>query len=525
MLLFSCQNNDLEIAQEIPQSSTADDSKITYPLTNTTTRGNNELDNAWEDLLELNLPSGVLVYTPWNPNISSKTIPTDYSNDIKKVDGWRLIAHTMNSAERGLNYLLFYNRFTGILKAFYYLEESYSQSMGLWHIHIDQPQNLLSFTGNYAEPTNSSNKIQDAYCSNITINEDKAYTKGWNCFEFELAYDPDFNNGTLFIEPCGIIKSELNITGNYNSKSTGTIIAMNANKKEGSLKGSGSDAKNHIINESSKVSKSYSDLSSLTKSSPISDFIKKGVNALFKSFTAKTKKDKPQEYKLQYTTNGTVTLNGNITTNIYGGFSPISINISKDKVGSLGVWNLVAQPTIGFNTLGRLVKASPNHLPIFRIYGIGKDEYSIIINPNIKNEIIDYSSTYEVFTTKSNKSASGSSGSLSGGMNYSGTGAVIYEDLCLDRSVEFKVAFPTLSNQSTNIPGMIYLYGSTNEDNMPFGIYNNYIFKVSLLLNINNNDETISTKSFSPKLEWRKDNLDQNSHHAERYDYFILQQL
>ncbi|SHI72233.1 hypothetical protein [Bacteroides stercorirosoris] len=522
LFLWGCQNDNLENIKGTEQVVDTYDSNITYPMA-ATTRSIDNLSTFWETIEQIKLPSGNIVYTPWNPNYSKSTIPTDYSRDIQKADGWNIIAHTINGVESGLNYILFYNKFTGMLKVFYYLEHNYSQTTGLWHVRIDRPQNLLAFTNSFANAIDYSNKIQDVYCSNITINQNKAFTEGWNCFELELAYDPYFTTGIMQIEPCGIIQSDLSISGNYELNSEGNIITMN-NQKTGNLKGSGEDAKKYITSEASKVTNSPIhgiNVSGISASSLVVDMLKKGVAKLFKSFTSRTKEQKPQEYKLQFTTNGTATLNGNITTNLGGGFSPIEINISNDKVGILGVWNLLKQPEIQFNTLGRHIATSETTFPTFRIYGAGKELYYPIRNPDIKaNE----SYTYNIFTgTHDDNQAP--YGSLNGGMNYSGKGTHIYDGLYTAKAVEFKVYFPGVDNHDrSQIPGMIYLYDSTGEYSK-FGIANDYIFRVILTLNIGDIQVT-STKSFIPKLEWRKDNLEFNKGCIDQPDAkFILQQM
>lgn len=522
LFLWSCQNENLEDVKDIRQKATAFDSNVTYPLS-ATTRSSDALSTSWETVNQITLPSGESVYTPWSSNYSKNTIPADYSKDIKKADGWNLIAHTINGVERGLNYLFFYNKFTGMLKVFYYLEHSYSQTTGLWHVRIDRPQNLLAFTNSFANPIDCSNKIQDVYCSNITINQNKAFTEGWNCFELELAYDPQFTTGIMQIEPCGIIQSDLSISGNYKLNSEGSIVTMN-NQKKGNLKGSGEDAKKHIISESSKVTSSTKDginVSGINTSSSVSDMLKKGVAKLFKSFTSRTREQKPQEYKLQFTTNGTATLNGNITTNLGGGFSPIEVNISNDKVGRLGVWNLIKQPEIQFNTLGRHIATSETTFPTFRIYGAGKEFYYPILNPDVQ---ASHSYTYNIFigTHDDNRAPYGS---LHGGMSYSGKGLEIYDGLYTTKAVEFKAYFPGRDNHDRyQIPGMIYLYDSMGEYSK-FGITNDYIFKVIVTSNAGDIQVT-STKSFIPKLEWRKDNLETNKKVIDEPNAkFILQKM
>lgn len=517
LTFWNCQNESIENVQSnLLETNTSNN--ITYPLS-ASTRNSSTFNTDWETINQITLPSGIPVYTPWNPECSKNTIPTDYCQDIKKEDGWNLIAHTINGVEKDLNYLFFHNQYTGILKVFYYLEHSYSQTTGLWHVHIDRPQNLLAFTNSFANPINHPEKIQDVYCSNITINQDKAFTEGWNCFELELAYDPSFTSAIMTIEPCGVLQSNLEISGNYNSTSSGTIITLN-NNNNGVIKGSGKDAKDYILTNIPKGNLSSGiNTSDLSSSSSVADIIKKGVSKLFKSFTGKTKESKPQEYKLQFTTNGSVTLNGSITTNLGGGFSPISIDISENRVGKLGVWNLSNQPEIQFNTLGRLFTTSETEFPIFRTYGAGKELYSPVYN-SIDGS--SYSFSYNIFTGSHN-GCTAPHGSLEGGMNYNGQGALIYDGLYNRQAVEFKVYFPGRDNHDKHqIPGMIYLYGSKGE-NTPFGISNKYIFRVTLT--INHGDQQITlTKSFIPKLEWRTDNLEMNKNSVEDSNAeFILQ--
>ena len=518
-LLFFCScNNEIETTDIQKESNINREYQITYPLSKTESRSNSELDTSWETVQEITLPSGEPAYTPWNSEISSKTVPNEFSMDIKKEDGWNLIAHSMNNQEKGLNYLFFYNIYRGTLKVFYYLEENFNQTTGLWHVHIDKPQNLLAFTGLYAKAINASDKIQDIYCSNITINPSKAFTKGWNCFEVDLAYDPNFEDATLYIEPCGIIESNIEISGNYNSSSEGSIITIGADKQSGVLKGTGKDAEKYLSDESSKVawenfpstrtlSSSISERDS--ESIDIGSIIKLGANFLQKVFSSEKK---GKEYKLKFATQGSVTLKGDITTIVGGGFSPIAISIDKDKVGNLGVWGVEEQPTIQFNTLGRKKEVFTSGNPTFMTYGGTTPIYHIVINPDLSNKITNLKRDYETligtfsdsYTDKENQN------SISGGMNYSAQGEHIYNDIYARIAPVFKVHFKNLNNNDTReVPPAIYLYGSKDGSGTPFGIKNNFIFGINVTFTAPDGREFMSTRSFRPLLEWRTDNLQQ----------------
>ncbi len=188
----------------------------------------------------MQLASGSYVHTPWNKKITSGTIPYEIRTDILPSDGWDLIAHTVNGyGENGMNYLIFHNHYTGILKIFYYLEPNSSnlQNTAIWKLHFENPQSFLAFTSEYAR-LSSDKSVRDIYLSNITKDDSKGYTVGWNCFQVELAYDPDFSEGSLQIIPMSMTTSSIKFTGNFDSKTDGTIISTTtSNPLNGVVKG------------------------------------------------------------------------------------------------------------------------------------------------------------------------------------------------------------------------------------------------------------------------------------------------
>ena len=178
-LFIACGSSDLEeyssLSGEVQSVLTPG---VVYPLRNSS-RAGSQGTGFWESWEHVKLPSGKpAVYTPWNKQNAS-VIPQDIREDIKYSNGWRLIAYTVggpNEEVKGddfLNYMLFYNKYTGILKVFYYLESSSMQNTGMWKLHFETPQSLLAFSDQYA--TISSDKTKsDVYVSNITNNDTKA---------------------------------------------------------------------------------------------------------------------------------------------------------------------------------------------------------------------------------------------------------------------------------------------------------------------------------------------------------------
>lgn len=133
----------------------------------------------------MQLASGSYVHTPWNKKITSGTIPYEIRTDILPSDGWDLIAHTVNGyGENGMNYLIFHNHYTGILKIFYYLEPNSSnlQNTAIWKLHFENPQSFLAFTSEYAR-LSSDKSVRDIYLSNITKDDSKDILLGGIVFK------------------------------------------------------------------------------------------------------------------------------------------------------------------------------------------------------------------------------------------------------------------------------------------------------------------------------------------------------
>lgn len=504
----SCTNDEYIIPKTI--TKTYNKKLITYINDQLCdTRSYSSLFNDWENINQIKLPSGSQVYTPWNNDISSTTIPASCSNDIQKKDGWNLLAQTLDSNEKGLNYLFFYNKFTGILKVFYYLEENFIQTTGLWHVHVDKPTNLLAFTGKFALPTTSATKIQDVYCSNITINENKAFTKGWNCFEIELAYDPNVSDAHLYIEPCGIITSNIEVTGNFDLNTSETIVQIGEDKKSAFLKLIGTAASKYI-------EENFKTDSVTTRSIDWGGILSKGVQFLFKSFTASN----TSEPNVSFTTTGSVKINGDITTNINGGFSPIRITLNNDSIGSLGLWNIVDYPNIYYNTLARKREVSGITFPVYQNFGSGQNhDYRITINPNVD---IKYSKSYKVFATEDNGSGPKDS-YLGKGFYYKGMGKPIGNGLHEVEAFKLPIRFTTLANDSRDLPGMIYIYDAKNDIGENLQINNCYLFKINLNVTGNDSISYNLCKSIAPRLNWRTDNLQKNQNIAiTDYPFFII---
>ena len=79
---------------------------------------------SWFDCNKCILPSGAEVHLPWSA-ATTTSIPEEVREDVKEEDGWRILfttvdisgySETVTDADDSGNYLLLYNRYTGMLK-------------------------------------------------------------------------------------------------------------------------------------------------------------------------------------------------------------------------------------------------------------------------------------------------------------------------------------------------------------------------------------------------------------------------
>lgn len=131
-LFFSCNNNS-----DTPASTTHITTATTTTTTTTTTTGpqpqpTNFLDD-WETMESLCInDSGKLdtkIDAPWNKTAASTLMPESIRSDIKKEDGWEVAFNLMNQGDHpDKNYFGLYNKYTGVLRIFYYYNKEVSTS-------------------------------------------------------------------------------------------------------------------------------------------------------------------------------------------------------------------------------------------------------------------------------------------------------------------------------------------------------------------------------------------------------------
>ena len=111
LFLSSCNEELAEMKDEF--SNAQESSLIAYPMKKAKSRSLSSNDQNWENWDYIVLASGEKVYSPWNRTYVGTAIPIDIRQDVKAVNGWNLIAYTVNGyGEKGMNYLVFHNKYS-----------------------------------------------------------------------------------------------------------------------------------------------------------------------------------------------------------------------------------------------------------------------------------------------------------------------------------------------------------------------------------------------------------------------------
>ncbi len=134
IFLFSCNNVEDEITLPIKSEVEMKPFAMVNPSLGTTSTSNPNLYNNWENVTKIYLNREGEIDAPWVVSQgASMMIPENIRTNIKKEDGWIMLGHTLpkiNEAEP--NYIIFYNKKTGILKIFYYSNKEVQNQSAKW---------------------------------------------------------------------------------------------------------------------------------------------------------------------------------------------------------------------------------------------------------------------------------------------------------------------------------------------------------------------------------------------------------
>lgn len=373
----------------------------------------------WENTTNIMLPDGTNRILPWFSS-SITAIPSFILNDYKKSDGWELIYNLCNTpGQLGQNYFIIYNKFTGILRTFYFLADNVtSGSNGLWGITIDGNNSLLNNAGYFTIPMDDKTNNPFFITSNIT-NESisKTINRGWNAFDTEFTYDNSINQPTHFyITTFNKNIQDITLSGDLDLQSNGSIITSSSKNSwkdasKSAAKSAGSAASSYItekIKPSNKIIKIAAGLVPGIISGGVTEIVGAGINLLFGSFIGKKTTTTQSVKKIEFKTNGTLELSGSITGTEATNVSPVAnllvpgtdlslINntIYPNYNKKLGVWNLKKAPKIMVSSMaGQVVET--NNKYVRNLY-IDPASIEVDLNPDLLTEIDNYTISTDLF--------------------------------------------------------------------------------------------------------------------------------
>ena len=313
------------------------------------------------------LCDGSTVNLPWNTDVPG-SVPEEVRYDVKESDGWRILYstveiigydHTVHTGTQS-NYLLLYNKFTGVLKGFYYATSMQPNNHAFFQLTIpaSQQTKLFNFVSEFAVPSDSTS-TNSVLLSAITDDGIAAgFEQGWNCFMVELSYDPNSLSETMGISGVCMNVTSHSLNGSIDAESEGVI--MGANHKTSSFMSG-------IASVVGDVAKAYMDsvgiaglvgvgLGGLAAVSATSLF-SYGVNKIFGSLLTQSS---TTVQNVQFTTNGKLSVTGTSSSPSSGLIAPIG-SIPLNGTGErLGVWNLTEKPRYTIPSCPVLVKANIN---------------------------------------------------------------------------------------------------------------------------------------------------------------------
>ncbi|WP_413514114.1 hypothetical protein [Myroides odoratus] len=375
----------------------------------------------WENETEITLPGGNKRTLPWISGANT-AIPNYITDDYQRDKGWELIYNlTENVNDLGNNYLIFYNKFTGILRVFYYLNETVTLgNNGYWGLKVTGNNALLNNSNYFAYPIN--HKINNPlYVSSNIVNEsllgnNKLITRGWNVFETEFTYtDESIENVKMSISSYNENISNVMLEGNVDLNSEGTIITASTTNPfqtaaNNVAKGAGNAATKYIKDN---ITNGVIKMGAGVIGGGVTAIVSKGINLIFGSFIGKKERTSTTTQKIEFKTHGKVTMNGSITSSNGNNILPVANlpiptgnTISNSGIRPLynhplGVWNLEESPKINLSVYAFGDESLNGDLVDFsRTVSLDQSSIKVKINPTVLSEIERYEVKTNVFVYK-----------------------------------------------------------------------------------------------------------------------------
>lgn len=319
------------------------------------------------------------VYTPWSPEFSSTTMPLDICQNIRKKDGWEMAFNCLNNPKgRDLNYFGLYNKYTGVLRVFYYVTNStttgseYTFEVNFGNVINGNKQSYYN-TLSYSVPINTTvnptvnllgtneNRAFKTLVSPYNAMSSSALPKGWVAFDLDFsAYSANkFTEEEIIQIACrtqlnqsitlnGEMKAELN--GNFSSPTPAASASSGFGSTLGSIGGFLGDVQNSAL---ANIDEALTG-SAFNKYFYYGGAICSGAGVLFDWFTdamdmgEKLPRDS-MTGKIELNMNGTINLSGYMSSMSSNAVTPISIrrkSLMTDTHFGQGIWNLKQNPVL-----------------------------------------------------------------------------------------------------------------------------------------------------------------------------------
>ncbi len=381
LFLVSCsENENLSIENEVVKPNKALKQTLS---TDVGSISNPTLQNDWENVSLIYLNNGPTVQAPWkNSEGNSIDIPYEFRSDIKKSDGWKLLAHTiLNQTSGEPNYILFYNAKRGILKVFYYQLTPIKNNSLVWAMEsVNKPTSI--FPSNEKVQGILNSKYQYATTSGVFRQSSfnfGALQPGWNAFSFELPYGTIDKNPIIHFRGHHNESAQIKMFGTFSGD-----ITMNIPKA------SGFDAIMGKIKEIVGTVPIGGFQSSANQALATLGFIA-GNTSMFESTTSMT--------TIKGTTSGNIQLTGSLFYNFSGSVQPL-FDVDLRKINNnedLGLWTLSSTPVFEYDKYEEVYPYTPGNLSgLAKFSGYmnlrpGENLTSlVIINPIVANTIESY---------------------------------------------------------------------------------------------------------------------------------------
>ncbi|WP_297272219.1 hypothetical protein [uncultured Bacteroides sp.] len=471
----------------------------------------------WMNWHDITLASNDTVEAPWcTEHTVTGAIPFEIRTDVLPENGWELIYYSVNEHknEKGVNYIIFHNIFTGVLKVFYYNETKTANSNVMWNIGFTSPQKLLYASDKLSLPLSTSlkstNALSGQYTNSLTDNASKGISVGWNCFQIQLTYDPEFTNNTLTCYAEGINNYSINLDGELEGKISGLLLSNV--KKETPYTQIGETFAKLAGNKAGEWLSEYFGETRIS-TYDINSIITSGVTKFLSSFIGRFNKQDQSKQYIELTTDQQLTINGELTSSPISGYvTDVQIPLNQNEIGFLGNWGLTSPIVVYISPMAIYTPwhSGPDNEVPYQLEGNYRvSSANIAINPKIKDKISDYTVNTKLYMIDWSKHAPnieyanieyGTAGS-----KYSGLSSDLGESLGYGfYTPTFKPKFDLYIDDETKPQRVSIL-----DYNLVSGFksFNNllYIAKVTVTFhtNINGIENTIiTTRSFIPQLEW-----------------------